>query len=57
MIDDVRIAVKDSRADIIIKIKEGTKTLIEGIEIRGSNFYLKKEIINTVRIKTGGSLQ
>ena len=43
MIDDVRIAVKDSRADIIIKIKEGTKTLIEGIEIRGAIFISKKK--------------
>ncbi|MCX5717983.1 MAG: outer membrane protein assembly factor BamA [Nitrospirae bacterium] len=53
VIDDVRIAVKDSRADIIIKIKEGVKTLIEGIEIKGAIFISKKEIINTVRIKTG----
>ncbi len=53
VIDDVRIAVKDSRADIIIKIKEGAKTLIEGIEIRGTIFIFKKEIINAVRIKTG----
>ncbi|MBA3070911.1 MAG: BamA/TamA family outer membrane protein, partial [Nitrospirae bacterium] len=53
VIDDVRIAVKNSRADIIIKIKEGTKTLIEGIEIKGAIFISKKEIINAVRIKTG----
>ncbi|MBI3377036.1 MAG: outer membrane protein assembly factor BamA [Nitrospirae bacterium] len=52
-IDDVRIAVKDSRADLIIKIKEGAKTLIEGIEIKGAIFISKKEIINAVRIKTG----
>ena len=53
VIDDVRIAVKDSRADIIMKIKEGAKTLIEGIEIKGAIFISKKEIINAVRIKTG----
>ena len=53
VIDDVRIAVKDSMADIIIKIKEGAKTLIEGIEIKGAIFISKKEIINAVRIKTG----
>ncbi|MEK7735823.1 MAG: POTRA domain-containing protein, partial [Nitrospirota bacterium] len=49
VIDDVRIAVKDSRADIIMKIKEGAKTLIEGIEIKGAIFISKKEIINAVR--------
>ena len=53
VIDDVRIAVKDSRADIIMKIKEGAKTLIEGIEIKGAIFISKKEIINAVRMKTG----
>lgn len=53
VIDDVRIAVKDSRADIIMKIKEGAKTLIGGIEIKGAIFISKKEIINAVRIKTG----
>ncbi|MDP3259737.1 MAG: POTRA domain-containing protein, partial [Thermodesulfovibrionales bacterium] len=53
VIDDVRIAVKDSRADIIMKIKEGAKTLIEGIEIKGAIFISKKEIINAVRIKIG----
>ncbi|HBU05711.1 MAG TPA: outer membrane protein assembly factor BamA [Nitrospiraceae bacterium] len=53
VIDDVRIAVKDSKADIIIKVKEGAKTLIEGIEIKGTIFISKKEIINAVRIKTG----
>ena len=43
VIDDVRIAVKDSRADIIMKIKEGAKTLIEGIEIKGAIFISKKK--------------
>jgi outer membrane protein insertion porin family len=52
-VDDVRIAVKDSGADIMIKIKEGAKILIEEIEIKGAVFVSKKEIINTVRIKTG----
>jgi outer membrane protein insertion porin family len=55
VIDDVRIAVKGVKdgADIIIKVKEGAKTLIEGIEIKGAIFISKKEIINAVRIKTG----
>ncbi|MDP2277487.1 MAG: POTRA domain-containing protein, partial [Nitrospirota bacterium] len=55
VIDDVRIAVKGVKdgADIIMKIKEGAKTLIGGIEIKGAIFISKKEIINAVRIKTG----
>jgi len=52
-IDDVRAAVKDSSADIHIKITEGAKTLIEGIEIKGARFISKEDIIKAVRIKTG----
>ena len=56
VIDDVRIAVKDSSADITIKINEGAKTLIEGIEIKGADIYLKKRNNKCRQNKNRGSL-
>lgn len=52
-VDDVKVSIKNSRADIRIKITEGTKTIIEGIEIKGAKVVPKAEIIKAVRIKAG----
>lgn len=52
-VDDVRVSIKNSGADISIKITEGTKTIIEGIEIKGAKVVPKAEIIKAVRIKAG----
>lgn len=54
-VGDVKVSIKNSRADIHIKITEGAKTLIENIEIRGAVLISKKRIVDVVRIKADDS--
>ncbi|TAL25447.1 MAG: outer membrane protein assembly factor BamA [Nitrospirae bacterium] len=53
-IGDVRTRmIEDSAADITITIKEGEKTSIEDIDIKGAEYISKEEIEGVIGIKTG----
>ncbi|MBI4689945.1 MAG: outer membrane protein assembly factor BamA [Nitrospirae bacterium] len=52
-VDDFDVRVKNSRADIIIKITEGKKSRIENIEIKGAIRVPEEEIKNVIGIKRG----
>jgi len=52
-VDDVQIAIKDSKADIAVAIAEGIRTYVEGIEIKGAKLAHDAEIWKIIKIKTG----
>lgn len=52
-VDDIWTVVKKAEADIAITIKEGEKTHIEGIDIKGAEYVSKEEIEGVIGIKTG----
>ena len=51
--DDIQSRIKDAKADLTITIKEGSKTYIEGLEIKGAELVPKEEVEKAIRIKAG----
>lgn len=51
--DDIQVELKGGLADIAIKIREGERTDIESIEIRGAELVLKEAVGNVIRLQKG----
>jgi len=53
LIDEFKVEIKESKADIRIKITEGSKHFIEEIAVKGAFVISKNKILEAVRIKAG----
>jgi outer membrane protein insertion porin family len=52
-IEDVKIEIKQSAADISFLINEGSRTLIDEIEIKGARIIQPEEIRKSIELKVG----